>query len=67
MDFISEKIKTTANVLREHIITEQSPIALTYVECPEYKKDNTPPAPDAGWRPVTQFQQFSGIRNLPSF
>lgn len=60
MDFISEKIKTTANVLREHIITEQSPIALTYVECPEYKKDNTPPASDAGWRPVTQFQQFAG-------
>lgn len=58
---IKDKIAVTAENLKKLIITDKSDITFEYIECPEYKVTNTPPAKDAGWKPFVKNQRFSGI------
>lgn len=60
MYFTKDKISVNINNLKDLIITETIGINFEYIECPEYKKTNTPPAKDAGWKPFPKDFRFSG-------
>ena len=59
--YIKEKIAVSTENLKKLIITDKSPVAFDYIECPEYKVTNTPPAKDAGWKPFPKDFRLSGI------
>lgn len=61
MDFIQEKIRVMVGKLNELKLISSDVITYDYVECPEYKKNNTPPGPDAGWKVADEFQRYSGV------
>ena len=63
MDFIKEKIKTLSNKLAELKAIEHKDLEYYVVDCPEYKKDNTPPGADASWRKAGEFERYSGVDN----
>ena len=59
--FIKEKIAISVENLKNLIVTDKSDVAFEYVECPEYKETNTPPAKNAGWKPFPKDFRLSGI------
>ena len=61
MDFIQEKIRVMVGKLNELKLISSDPITYSYVECPEYKKGNTPPGPDADWKVADKYQRYSGV------
>ena len=50
MDFIKEKIRVMTEKLNEIKTVKKESLTYTFIECPEYKTTNTPPAADAGWK-----------------
>ena len=61
MRFIDQKIRVIVEKLNGLKIVESTPITYSYVECPEYKKNNTPPAADADWKVADKYQMYSGV------
>lgn len=61
MDFINEKIRVMTEKLKEWQVTDTVPLTYSYIECPEYKTANTPPAADAGWKPYAPHIVFEGV------
>ena len=61
MRFIEEKIRVIVGKLNELRKVESNPITYSYVECPEYKKNNIPPGDDAGWRVAEKYHMYSGV------
>lgn len=63
MDFIKEKIRVMTGKLKELQLLDSVEVEYSYIECPEYKETNTPPAEDAGWKPYVPNMIFEGIDN----
>ncbi|MBQ8813118.1 MAG: alpha-mannosidase [Lachnospiraceae bacterium] len=63
MDFIKEKIRVMTEKLRDTKLIRKENIEYTFIECPEYKRSNTPPASDAGWQEYVPNKLFEGIDN----
>ena len=61
MDFINEKIRVMTGKLNELKTLDTAALEYSYIECPEYKVTNTPPAEDAGWKPYAPHVIFEGI------
>ena len=61
MDFIKEKIRVMTEKLRDTKLIRKENIEYTFIECPEYKTSNTPPALDAGWHEYLPNKLFEGI------
>ncbi len=61
MNFINEKIRATTDNLRNAIVLETTPVSAQYIKCDGYKKDNTPPPPEADWKPLGNDKRFSGV------
>jgi len=60
MDFIKEKINVTLDTIKRIMEPVLLNIEFEYVEC-EYKKNNTPPAPDAGWKKFAEGERLTGV------
>ena len=60
MDMIKEKIRVMAQKLSGLCTLSSTPVKMEYVWCEEYKKNNTPPAADAGWMPMDDYTVFEG-------
>ena len=60
MYFIKEKIDVMLDNLQKLQLIEKKDVEFSFVECPEYKKNNTPPSADADWKKAEHFQRFSG-------
>jgi len=61
MDFIKEKIRVMKNKLELLKVVSERTLEYQVVDCPEYKKDNTPPSEDAPWRIAGEYERFSGV------
>lgn len=61
MDFIKEKIRVMTKKLETCKTVKKEPVDYLYIECPEYKTDNVPPASDAGWKPYERNLLFEGV------
>ena len=61
MDFIKEKIRVMTEKLNEIKTVKKESLTYTFIECPEYKTTNTPPAADAGWKEFVPNKLFEGI------
>ena len=59
--YIKEKIAVSAENLKKLIVTDKVNIDFEYIECPEYKVTNTPPAKDADWKPFPKNFRLSGV------
>lgn len=63
MDFIKEKIRVMTHKLEALKSIEKRVLEYKITDCPQYKKDNTPPPGDAPWRIAGEFERFSGVDN----
>jgi len=61
MDFIKEKIRVMKNKLELLKVVSERTLEYQVADCPQYKKDNTPPLPDANWHIAEEFERFSGV------
>ena len=61
MDFIKEKIRVMTEKLNSLVVLNQENVEYTYMECPQYKVNNTPPGLDEAWKPYEPNVLFSGI------
>ena len=61
MDFIKEKIRVMTEKLKKIKTVKKEAVTYTFIECPEYKTSNTPPASDAGWKEFVPNKLFEGI------
>jgi len=61
MDFIYEKINVMVEKLKSLSTLEKSTVEYEFAECPEYKKDNTPPDENAKWKQASLYERFYGI------
>ena len=50
MDFIKQKIRVMTEKLDEIKTVKSEAVTYSFVECPEYKTSNTPPAEEASWQ-----------------
>ena len=61
MDFIKQKIRVMTEKLNEIKTVKSEPVTYSFVECPEYKISNTPPAEDAAWQAYVPNKLFEGV------
>ncbi|MBO5070732.1 MAG: alpha-mannosidase [Roseburia sp.] len=61
MDFIKEKIRVMTEKLKELYVLQQENVEYTYIECPQYKTTNVPPALSANWKPYEPNILFDGV------
>ncbi len=61
MDFIKEKIRVMTTKLNQCKIVTTEPVVYSFIECPEYKTSNTPPAEDAAWQAYVPDKLFEGV------
>ena len=61
MDFIKEKIRVMTEKLNEIKTVKADTVTYSFVECPEYKTTNVPPAEDAPWQMGRPDHVFDGI------
>ncbi len=59
-DHIREKIRVTLDTLNANKCANSKRIDYKYVDCPDYKTDNTPPAVDNTWKMGDPLRVFSG-------
>jgi len=61
LDLKHEKIRVMANKLEEFKTKQLKQIDFEYLHTNEYKKNNTPPGPDAGWKCFEKDSRIGGI------
>lgn len=61
MDIINQKIHKMTGTLNAQKTISRRPLEMEYVSVSCYKKDNTPPAPDADWIKLSETSVFSGV------
>ena len=61
MDFIKEKIRVMVKNLDKWRTVTKTPLEYSYIECPEYKADNTPPGLDERWKASERNLLFEGV------
>lgn len=61
MDFIKDKIRVMTEKLASLTVLKEEDVEYTWIHCPQYKENNTPPAPGKDWKPYQPDMLFYGI------
>ncbi|MBR5518289.1 MAG: alpha-mannosidase [Clostridia bacterium] len=59
-NIIRDKIRESLKVLDSKATLSSEVVEMTYVPADGYKKDNTPPCENAGWKPLEKYTVFEG-------
>ena len=62
-DIIRDKIRESLKVLASKTTLSSEVVEMTYVPVDGYKKDNTPPCENAGWKTLEKYTVFEGRDN----